>query len=422
MKQKDYLNSGHKGFPPGAAPCLAADVAQYGWNLFNDDLSYPMAVIRRAELEHNLAWMQAYAKERGVFIAPHGKTTMSPQLFRRQLDAGAWGLTFATVFQVNAGLEAGARRIIIANQVVCDADLDALQHMRTRDPDLRIWFLVDSLAQVEQIESWAQRRKSSMAFGCLLEVGIPGQRTGCRTAEQAVELAGRIRQSGSLTLGGIECYEGGLARCDSEQDSRQVGALMERVGRIALECDRLALFEDEEIIVSAGGSAVFDLVVPGLKPSLSRPVAGILRSGCYVTHDHDFYSGMLRNVERRQGLSASLLPALEVWSMVQSVPEPGLAILSCGKRDVSYDLSLPVVTHYVPQGGRSRALAPMGWAISALNDQHAYLKISEGSPHPEVGDRVILGISHPCTTFDKWTWLPLIDEAGNVVSAVTTRF
>lgn len=108
--------------------------------------------------------------------------------------------------------------------------------------------------------------------------------------------------------------------------------------------------------------------------------------------------------------------------MVQSVPEPGLAILSCGKRDVSYDLSLPVVTHYAPQGGRSRVLAPMGWAISALNDQHAYLKISEGSPHPEVGDRVILGISHPCTTFDKWTWLPLIDEAGNVVSAVTTRF
>lgn len=422
MKHKDYLDTGHKGFPPGAAPCLAADVAQHGWNLFDDDLSYPMAVIRQAELEHNLRWMQAYAQDQGVRIAPHGKTTMSPQLFRRQLDAGAWGLTFATVFQVNAGLEAGARRIIIANQVICDADLDALQYMRSCDPQLRIWFLVDSLAQIGQIESWAERRGSTMAFGCLLEIGIPGQRAGCRTFEQAIEVAGRIKQSRSLVLSGIECYEGGLARCDSEHDSVEVSALMERVGCIARECDRLALFEDQEILVSAGGSAVFDLVVPGLKLSLSRPVVGILRSGCYVTHDHDFYSGMLHNVELRQGLKASLLPALEVWSMVQSVPEPGLAILSCGKRDVSYDLSLPVVTHYSPQGSHSRKLAPMGWAISALNDQHAYLRISAGAPHPEVGDRVILGISHPCTTFDKWTWLPLIDEAGNVVSAVTTRF
>lgn len=422
MKQKNHLDSGNKGYPPNAPPCLADEAGQHGWNLFDDDLPYPMAVIRQAELEHNLRWMQAYAKEQGVFIAPHGKTTMSPQLFRRQLDAGAWGLTFATVFQVNAGLEAGARRIIIANQVVGDADLDALQYMRTRDPELRIWFLVDSLAQIECIESWAQRRQSPMAFDCLLEIGISGQRTGCRTFEQAVELAGRIKESDSLVLGGLECYEGGLARCDSAHDSEEVGALMERVGRIARECDRLALFDDKEIIVSAGGSAVFDLVVPGLKLSLSKPVAGILRSGCYVTHDHDFYSGMLRKVEQRQGLRASLMPALEVWSMVQSVPEPGLAILSCGKRDVSYDLSLPVVTHYSPQGSRSRTVAPVGWAISALNDQHAYLKISAGAPHPKVGDRIILGISHPCTTFDKWTWLPLIDEAGRVVSAVTTRF
>ncbi|HUG57826.1 MAG TPA: amino acid deaminase, partial [Candidimonas sp.] len=131
---------------------------------------------------------------------------------------------------------------------------------------------------------------------------------------------------------------------------------------------------------------------------------------------------MLRNVEQREGLKASLLPALEVWSMVQSVPEPGLAILSCGKRDISYDLSMPVVANYASKGSMRKQAAPAGWTISALNDQHAYLRFPQDAVAPKVGDRVILGISHPCTTFDKWTWLPVVSETGVVVSAISTRF
>lgn len=422
MNTKDVLNSSFKGFPPQASPCSVEDVGKCGWNMFQDDLAYPMAVIKHAELEHNLRWMQAFTQDRDILIAPHGKTTMSPQLFRRQLALGAWGLTFATVFQVNAGLEAGATRVIIANQVVGDADLDTLDYMLGRDPELRIWFLVDSIAQVDIIESWSRRRASSRKFDCLLEIGIEGQRTGIRTFEQAMALAARIGASGSLHLGGLECYEGGLAHCHSEHDSVAVGALMARVRKIAEACDEREFFEDDQIIISAGGSAVFDLVVPGLKLVLSKPVAGVMRSGCYITHDHDFYSKMLRNVAQREGLKDSLLPALEVWTMVQSVPEPGLAILSCGKRDISFDLSLPLVAHYAPRGVLKKQPAPAGWHISALNDQHAYLRFGDSNAAPQVGDRIILGISHPCTTFDKWTWLPIISDTGAVVSAVSTRF
>lgn len=153
MSSKNILNSHFKGYPLAAEPCPAAELGKYGWNLFNNDLPYPMAVIKEAELEHNLRWMQAFAAERHILIAPHGKTTMSPQLLGRQLELGAWGLTFATAFQVRAGLEAGAQRILIANQVVNDADLDALAHMLAHDRALRLWFLVDSIAQVESIES-----------------------------------------------------------------------------------------------------------------------------------------------------------------------------------------------------------------------------------------------------------------------------
>lgn len=417
------LDARRKGYPPAAAPCAPGRIGERGWNLYRDDLSYPVAVLDAGALEHNLRWMQAFAEARGVVLAPHGKTTMSPEIFRRQLRAGAWGLTFATVCQAGVGVRAGARRIVIANQVVADADLDGLAALLAAHDGLRIWFLVDSEAQAGVIEDWARRRGRAAPLDCLLEIGVPGQRTGCRTAGQALALARRIRASGALRLGGIECYEGGLARGDLRRDEADVAAFLERVGAIARDCDREGLFEDAEILLSAGGSAVFDVVAPALRAGLSRPVRGVLRSGCYIAHDHDFYAGMLRNVEARLGLETggSLRPALSVWTMVQSVPEPGLALLGCGKRDISHDLSLPQPVGHAPRGALERRPAPPSWKLTALNDHHAYLRFDPGQA-PAVGDRVILGISHPCTTFDKWTWMPLADDRGGVVGAVTIHF
>jgi D-serine dehydratase len=424
MTASDFLlDSRQKSFPLTAPAVVAGRLGERGWHLLADDLPYPLAVLRRPALEHNLRWMQDFARRKGVELAPHGKTTMAPELFARQLAAGAWGLTFATVYQASVGVEAGARRIVIANQVVCDADLDGLDALLSRHADLRIWFLVDSLAQLALIEDWAARRRSDRRFDVLLEMGIPGQRTGCRTLDEALALAEALARSPATRLGGIECYEGGVARCDSEHDAREVTALVRRVLEAAQACDARKLFADGEILLTAGGSAVFDLVVPLLRAQgLSRPVRGVLRSGCYVTHDHLNYARFLKNVERREGLDASLRPALEVWAMVQSVPEPGLALLTCGRRDVSYDLEMPVPIAHAPRGARQAQPAPAGWKISALNDQHAYLRFDAAAPAPRVGDRVGLGISHPCTTFDKWRWLPLLEDDGAITGAVHTRF
>lgn len=420
----DFILDAHqKSFPLAAAPVAADQLAARGWHLLADDLPYPLAVLRRPALEHNLRWMQDFARRKGVELAPHGKTTMAPELFARQLAAGAWGLTFATVYQASVGIEAGARRIVIANQVVCDADLDGLDLLLARDAGLRVWFLVDSLAQLALIEDWAKRRGSPRRFDVLLEMGIPGQRTGCRTLDEALALAEALAHSPATRLGGIECYEGGVAQCDSEHDAREVTALVRRVLEAAQACDARRLFAEGEILLTAGGSAVFDLVVPLLRAQgLSRPVRGVLRSGCYVTHDHLNYARFLKNVERREGLDASLRPALEVWAMVQSVPEPGLALLTCGRRDVSYDLEMPVPIAHAPRGARQAQAAPAGWKVSALNDQHAYLRFDPAGPAPRVGDRVGLGISHPCTTFDKWRWLPLVEDDGAITGAVHTRF
>lgn len=422
------LDASCKGFPPTAAPCRASEIAQRGWNVLADDLPLPLAVLRRSALVHNLAWMQDFARRKSVLLAPHGKTTMAPELFAQQLAHGAWGLTFATAFQSSVGVAAGARRVIIANQVVCDADLDALDALLARHADLRLWFLVDSSAQLALIEAWQARRASARVFDVLLEMGIPGQRTGCRSLDEALALARAMAASRAVQLGGIECYEGGVARCDSEHDAREVTALVRRVTEVARACDAEGLWApgDEGILLTAGGSAVFDLVVPLLQTQgLSRPVRGVLRSGCYVTHDHGNYMRFLKQVERREGLDASLRPALTVWAMVQSVPEPGLALLTCGRRDISYDLEMPVPVALARRGARTAQNAPSGWSISALNDQHAYLRFDAAAPaqaQPRVGDRVELGISHPCTTFDKWRWMPVVEDDGAVMGAIHTCF
>ena len=417
------LDHHYKSYPFNASPCQASELATKGWNLLVNDLPFPLAVISRSALAHNVAWMQDYAKRKGVAMAPHGKTTMSPQLFQQQLAAGAWGLSFATVYQAAVGVETGARRIIIANQVVCDADFDALVTLLTSHSDLRVWFLVDSLAQLALIEDWATRRDVLAPFDVLLEMGIPGQRTGCRTLEEALILARALAMSPAVRFGGVECYEGGVARCDSEHDAREVTALVRRVTEVVRACDAKNLFEGDELLVTAGGSAVFDLVLPLLRlQDLARPMLGVLRSGCYITHDHGNYARFLRQLEKREGLDTSLRAALEVWTMVQSVPEPGLALLTCGRRDISYDLEMPLPQRHAARGARQAIAVPADWKISALNDQHAYLRFDPAGLVPQVGDRVGLGISHPCTTFDKWRWLPLVEDDLSVTGAVSTRF
>jgi D-serine dehydratase len=136
------------------------------------------------------------------------------------------------------------------------------------------------------------------------------------------------------------------------------------------------------LILTAGGSAIFDLVAERLTPDLGRPVRGVLRSGCYLTHDHQRYTRYLCCVGERLNLRETLKPALEVLACVQSQPEPGLALLSMGKRDVSYDLDLPLPVWRADGRGGAPQPVPAHWRIDALNDQHAYLRFDPSAPGP----------------------------------------
>ena len=414
-----------KGFPIGSPPLSREQIPAQGWQLLRGDLALPLAVLRQPALHHNLHWMRDFCAQRGLALAPHGKTSMSPELWQMQLEAGAWGISFATVFQAAVGARHGVPVLLIANQVIQRAELDALALLHAQHPALRSLFLVDAVGQVDAIEAWARDRAFGGRFEVLLELGIAGQRTGTRTDGQARQTARRIADSPVLALAGIECYEGTTAHCDHARDRATVQGLMDRVDAIAREAIAQGWFAQDEIIRTAGGSAIFDLVAERLTPALGRPVRGVLRSGCYLTHDHQRYTRYLCCVAERLNLRETLRPALEVLACVQSQPEPGLALLSMGKRDVAYDLDLPQPLWRADGQGGPPGPVPAHWRIDALNDQHAYLRFDPAAPvaeWPRLGETVASGISHPCTTFDKWRWMPVVNDGYTVVDAVTTCF
>ncbi|MBV9288241.1 MAG: amino acid aldolase, partial [Hyphomicrobiales bacterium] len=253
-----------------------------------------------------------------------------------------------------------------------------------------------------------------------------GGRTGARTDAEAVETAARIRAAQALRLRGVAGFEG-LIRGDSPAPAAErVRAFLERIVKTAEDCARRGLFAGEPVILTAGGSAYYDLVAEVFgKADLGRPSRVVVRSGCYLTHDHQMYANYVEDmIARSPVLSTETVrptPALEVWASVQSVPEPGLAICSVGKRDISFDVHLPIPVAWC-RLGRDRKSQPLaGHVVIGLNDQHAMVRRPAESPL-RVGDLVGFGISHPCTTFDRWPLLYVIDEDGTALEGVRTFF
>jgi len=421
---EQLLLPGTKGLPI-TEPLRQGALGVQGWNVLRADTSFPVAVLKTSALQHNLAWMRDFCARHGALLAPHGKTTMCPQLFGAQLANGAWGMTLASAAQVQVAHRFGVRRVLLANQLVARADIHSMLHLLHDDPDFELYALADSVAGVERLSQAASGLARPLPL--LVEMGIPGKRAGCRSIDDAMAVARAIFDAPGLALAGIEGYEGLLVSHDRAADVVAVAAFVAQLVALARRADAEGLFGCAEVLLSAGGSAYFDLVARGLGgvDGLSRPVKAILRSGCYLTSDHGSYHRLLAELDAREQRPGGLRPALEVWSMVQSRPEPTLAILSMGKRDASYDIDLPIPLAAQRPGASGPVALPDGCSIVKMNDQHAYLQLPAGHPvcgALAVGDLVGCGISHPCTTFDKWPLLLAVDDDYHVRYGVNTFF
>jgi D-serine dehydratase len=424
----ELIDGRTKGIPGGVAPFPRAEIGRQGWNLLREDLPLPLAVLKRSALDHNGRWMRGLLEMSGAAIAPHGKTTMSPDLFARQLADGAWAITVATVQQLLVCREAGIRRIVLANQLVGRQAVRTVLDELRRDPEFEFYCLVDSAEGAEFLARAAREAAVGRPLQLLLEGGYPGGRTGVRGLGAALATARAVKAAEPvLALRGVEGFEGLFTGSPGEVEGR-VESFLGFLVEIARECATEGLFAPGPIILSAGGSAFYDLVVKRFRDAaLDREVMLLTRSGCYLTHDSAMYRRFFAELEKRSPevvrLGEGPRAALEVWAYVQSVPEAAKAILALGKRDVSPD-EMPVgLAWYRPGGEGDGGPAPLpeGHVVTALNDQHAHMTLPAGSPL-RVGDMVAFGVSHPCLTFDKWQVIPVVDDAYTVVDAVRTFF
>jgi D-serine dehydratase len=412
----------YKSFPAGRATRVR-DVAGRGWNVLGGEFMLPVMVLKDSALRHNSRLMAAYCKQHDVRLAPHGKTPMAPQLLNLQLEDGAWAVTAATVSQVRVWRAFGVRRVILANELVEPSSARWVAEEMKADPSFEFYCLVDSVAGVRILEAAVGGSGLDRPFQLLLEYGPAGGRAGCRTHEQALEIALEVAESPHLALAGVEAFEGVISAKSLAGTLGAVDGFLEDLRELVIELDEAGHFaQAPDVMVSAGGSAFPDRVVAALGGvwKTSRPVRVVLRSGCYLTHDAVHYHQLSPFGGRIPG-TGPLEEALEVWGAVLSMPEPGLVLLGFGKRDVSYDMELPVPRLVKAAGPQPPRPLRADASIVALNDQHAFMKVGKDA-NLKVGDLVGCGISHPCTAFDKWRLIPVVDDGYQVVDAVLTYF
>ncbi|ODV42530.1 amino acid deaminase [Cupriavidus sp. UYMMa02A] len=400
------------------APIAPENAGQTGWNLLREELSLPAAVLYEDRLSHNLEWMRSFMREYGVQLAPHGKTTMAPKLFARQLGAGAWGITLATAHQTAAAYAHGVRRVLMANQLVGRRNMEIIADL-LRDPGFEFFSLVDSADLVDRLGAYFRERGQTLQV--LLELGVEGGRTGVRdAAQQADVLAALARWPDALSLAGVEIYEGVLKE---EADIRR---FLQRTVAVTREIAQQGRFGRSPVVMSGAGSAWYDVVAEEFaRTDIGTPIEVVLRPGCYLTHDVGIYKAaqerILASNPVAQKMREGLLPALQLWAYVQSVPEPDRAIIGMGKRDAAFDAGMPIPAVIYRPGSEAPVAVPAHWEVTGMMDQHAYLQIRAGDDI-RVGDMIAFDISHPCLTFDKWRHIPVLDGDMRVIDIVQTFF
>lgn len=361
-------------------------------------------VLKERALKHNIDRMARFCNSVGAELAPHVKTTMSPQIAQMQVDAGVFALTIANFWQAEIFRNFGFKKLIIANEVLDPTAIAAISELN-RSKAAEIIFYVDSIAGLEIVKKYTPKDGIQNLF---IEIGADNGRGGVRDLDLVTIIAKNISEDSRLKLRGVTGFEGAVpnaARTISGED-----AVTRFCKKIVAAANNAYQYKSEhEFIISAGGSAYFEIVASEFN-KFDKPKILLLRSGGYVTHDSKYYD----DVYPFRDSDDLLLPAIEIWSQVISAPEKNFGVLNLGKRDVGCDLHNPI-----PIAKYSDKFSKFSGEIDRLNDQHSFLQSKEEFT---ISELIGLAISHPCTTFDKWRLIPLVNEDYDVIDCIHTFF
>jgi D-serine dehydratase len=306
----------------------------------------------------------------------------------------------------------------MANQLVGRQNMQIVSNL-LKDPTFDFYCLIDGPEHVRHLGSFFSSRGQTVKT--LIEVGPEGARAGIRNLDQLGPIVEEVdRFKGAVWIVGVELFEGIF------KEEPPVRPFIQKAIDAARELVVLSGVQGSHVMVSGAGSTWFDVVAEMCSTAeVGLPIDLVLRPGCYITHDCGSYVEPQRRMTEQnpvvQSLGQGLLPSLQVWAYVQSLPAPGLAIVGVGKRDASFDSGLPAPSLRFRPGDERPEPTPAGWEVTKIMDQHAFLSIS-AEDDVRIGDMIGFDISHPCTTFDKWKYLAVIDPDYTVVDLVKTFF
>ena len=394
----------YKGFPIDSYGKTLEQFLATKPNLFNSNFQFPIMVLKESALNNNIAQMMSFCNSVKAELAPHVKTTMSPQLAKMQIAAGASALTVANFWQASIFLKFGFKNLIIANEVLDPMAIAAIAKIN-KLKQAEIIFYVDSILALEIIQKHTPSEGEQNLF---IEIGTENGRGGVRELSLVEQLAQRIKADKRLNLIGVTGFEGAVP--DAARGRRGEKKISKFCQKIVAAAELAYPYKsDQPFVISAGGSAYFDIVARELN-KFEKPRRLLLRSGGYITHDHKYYEEIYPFALSDR----SFKPAIEVWAQVISKPEKDFGVLNLGKRDIGNDLHNPI-----PIKSYDGQVKSFSAVIEKLNDQHGYLR---GKQEFSLAQLIGLGISHPCTTFDKWGLIPLVNDDYDLIDCLQTFF
>ena len=410
------------------------NITKQKWNILNEDIQFPILTINESKFNKNIFSMKKYTDSNKVLLAPHSKTSMSPQLLSRIDKLGCWGFTVANNQQLSVLLQMGIKKIILANLITNDSNMyNFFELVKKYNKTSDVYICVDSKFGVNLLNKISFKYKFNINIKILIEVGLKNSRSGIRNIKSLKSLVNSINKLPmNFALSGVLFYEG-ASKTNNYFSS--INNVKKSIAFAISSFDFLIqnnFIKDNEYILSGGGSEFFDLVVDAFNNYKStKKVKFVIRPGSYIAYGDGYYTSALNKIDNRKKIiiknktvkaSSLFKPALELWSFVISQQDKGKAVLNFGKRDVSFDLGLPIpLAIYRNRKLFKKIDNTKNIKIYKLNDQHAFIKFNSKF-NLKVGDLLKFGVSHPCITIDNWNTLYMIDNRNIITEAVKTIF
>jgi len=344
-----------------------------------DEVDTPALILDLEGLEKNIQTLKEKLPKH-VRLRPHAKTHKSPDIARRQIEAGAVGVCCQKVSEAEAMVEGGIADVLVSNEVVGARKIERLAALSRR---ARVGVCVDDASNLQAIG------RSGASLDVYVELDLGMRRCGVQPGEPAVALAREAAKFPNLRFAGLQAYHG---RAQHVRTMEERHAIIETAAQHVLHTKRL--LEKAGIacgVVTGAGSGTFMFEV-------GSGAWDDIQPGSYVFMDADYarneWAPPLPRFEH----------ALFVLSTVMSRPSAALAVLDAGLKASSVDSGMPAVWRRP------------GLAYTRASDEHGCVDIAPGAPAPALGEKLLLVPGHCDPTVNLYDWYVCV--RGGVVEAL----